>query len=149
MVLRRGPHQRGLPVPILPRIHVGAVREQHLRRLDAAGAGGGHQRRLAFGAGRVRIGAGLQKLFDHRRVAVDAGQIERRDAVAIRRFDVGAGAKQAVGEVRVVLTDGPVQRRRAVGFRSVDVERCCSKCLDGGLVAGLDGFARPRIGAST
>ncbi len=91
MRLGHCPHQRRLLPPLLFRIDVRAVREQNFRRFHVPGARHGHQRRFAFGGGGVRIGARVQKLRDHRRASIHAGQIQRRDAIAIRGLHVGAG----------------------------------------------------------
>ena len=93
-----GPHQRGLSVPAFFRIHRRAMTEQHLHRLDPAGASGRHQHRLALRHRGVRVGAGLQECFDDGRVSIHARQPERRDAVAIGGVDVGAGANQKLDE---------------------------------------------------
>ena len=112
------------PCQLFARIDRRAVRQQHVRGVDVAGARRRHQRGLAFGPGGVGVGAGLQQPLDHRRVAVDAGQIQRRDAVAVRRLDVGAGANEPIRACsRSSAAHGPVQRRRAVGFRRVDEPR--------------------------
>ena len=53
----RRPHQRGLALAVL-RVHLRPGVEQRLHRPDAAGAGGGHQGRLAAAQRGVRVGAG-------------------------------------------------------------------------------------------
>ena len=54
----RRPHERGLLVRRLARVHAGAAREQRAHGRRVAGAGAVHQRRLAAGQREVRVGAG-------------------------------------------------------------------------------------------
>jgi hypothetical protein len=65
--LRRRPHQRRLPAPVLARVDVGARLEQQRGRGDVAAAGDRHQRRFPFRVAAVGVGAGLEQRVDDRR----------------------------------------------------------------------------------
>ena len=84
MPLRHRPHQGGLVFHGFAGVHVGAVGEQGRHRADAAGAGGGHQRRLAARQGGVGRGARLEQRPDQRGVAVLAGEVERGGPELVR-----------------------------------------------------------------
>ncbi len=122
MFLRRRPHQRGGAAQGVLRVHVGAVIEQDLDRVDVAGPRRHHEGRLAMRQdGHVRVGSGFQQLFDHRRVAVDAGQRQRSGALAVGGGHVCAGLNQQSCRLQVVAVHSPVQRRRTIGLRRIDV----------------------------
>ena len=83
MVFRGGPHQRGLAEAIFPRVDRRAALDEQPHGFRVAGAGGGHQHRLAFFDHGLRIGARLQQDLDHVAVGVAGGKRQRRDAVAV------------------------------------------------------------------
>ena len=78
----RGPHQRGLTSIRFLGVHAGAARQQQPHGVRFARQRRGHQHRLAFLRGAVRIGARFQQALDRGRVAVDGGEVQRRDVVA-------------------------------------------------------------------
>ena len=117
----RRPHEGGLAVPRLGRGGVGAVGQEHAHRLDRAGPGAGHDRRLSRAARPVRVGPRRQQPGHRRRGGVVARQTERRHPVVVGRVDGGAGPDEQVDELDRVVVRRPVQRRRAVGLDRVDV----------------------------
>ena len=64
VVVRRGPHQRGLTAPPLLHLHIGAVGQQHLDDGSVARPGSRHQDRLAVGHHSVGVGTRLQQSLE-------------------------------------------------------------------------------------
>ena len=75
--LGRRPHQCGLPAPWIARIDIGAAQNQLSNRIDAARAGGNHQRRFAVPASGGRLGAGGEEALHEHRIAVGCRQRQR------------------------------------------------------------------------
>jgi len=128
-----------LAEPPLPRIRIRTVRQEQFDDGGAAGAGGGHQNRLAFGRGRLRIRTGLEQPLDDGSVAVLRRERDRGHAVAADDFRVRAGAKQQIGRFQIVRLHRPVERGRAIGERDVDGRRFLDQRPHDGLVSSLDG----------
>ena len=121
MPLGRRPHERGLPVSVLSGVGIGAVGEQRPHRRRAAGAGRGHQRRLARRQDPVRVGPRRKQRIDRGRAAVVGGQPQRRHPQRVRGADGGAGREQKPDRLHVVPVRRPVQGGGAVAPRAVDV----------------------------
>ena len=138
VALGRGPHQCGLPLPVLMRVGVGAGVEQQLDCLDVAGPRRGHQRRLALHARRVRVGARVEQRRNHGGVAVDAGERERSDAVAVADVHTGARRQQEPGDLRILAIRSPVKGRRAVDFGRVHVDALFDQGADTRHITRLD-----------
>ena len=140
VVLRRRPHQGGLPLPVLLGVDLRSVRHEHLDGVRAAGARRRHQHGFTLGQGAVRIGSRLEQRVHQRRVAVLGRQNNRREAVAGHRFGVGPCAQQHLHGRDVVGADRPVQRRHAVGFGHVHVRVLANQRAHRGEVPLLDGI---------
>ena len=119
-----GPHERGLPVPCLAGVDVGAGVREPLHGVGPPGARREHQGRLAR-VDRlprvVRIDAGVQQQRQDRGVAVAGRQGQRRHAVVVGGLDVGPGADQRRGRVRVAAVRRPVQGGGPVALSRVGV----------------------------
>ena len=135
VTLLDGPHQRGRAAQVLLRVDVRAGGHEHPDRPRIAVARRQHQHRLAVGEALLRVGAGLEKPFDHRHVAVQRRHRERRERFAVGRVDLRAGGDEQAGGLEVVAIDGPVERRRAVDLRCVDVGVLLQQPAQRGLVA--------------
>ena len=122
MLFGRGPHQRGLVVLALLRVHIGAASEQRFHRAGVTGARAGHQHRLAVHERRVRIGACREEPLDHCRAAIRAGELERCRAEIVRDVRTCTGSNQDIGHRQVVTMRRPVERRRPVALRRVHVK---------------------------
>ena len=142
--LRRRPHQRRLPAPLLHGVHVGAALDQQTRGVDLAGARHDHQRRLPVGVGRLDVRAGLEQRLEQRRAGDNGRLRHRRRAVVVLDVDLCAGADQPRDEIEVVALHGPMQRRRAIGFGGVDVDTLGDERQRRLAIAGLDGFDERR-----
>ena len=131
-----GPHQRRGSAQGFLRVHVGAVVEQHLHRLDVAGARRHHQRRPAERQLLVR---------DRRRRSISAAMIAAspftlasHSGVAPSRFAALAFAPARISRsdhLLVAAVHRPVQRRRAVGLRRIHVGVLRHQRAHGRLVA--------------
>jgi hypothetical protein len=121
MLLRHGPHQRGLSTRSA-RVYVCTLVDQSRDDVRVAGAGGDHQRRLAAEEREIRIRPGLQKPSDHGRAAVQARIPERRRAEIVGRVHIGARANQQIRTVQRVSVARPVQRGRSIRRRRLDVD---------------------------
>ena len=144
-----GPHQRGLSVPVFPRVHLRAVSQQNLGGFDVAGARGGHQRRFAFGATwrwHRRRPSAVSRSWP--RLPLTAGQIQRRDAIAVRGLRHWRRRRSAYrpspDRSRARPSAAPWCRRLPGHSRRLLLQQRC----DGGLVAVLHRFAS-RAGAAT
>ena len=136
------PHQRGLSVPGLLRVDVGAGNQECLDRIDFSASRSEHQRRFSRAHLRVGIGAGLQQLIDDCGVAVSGGENQRRHTIVVGGLDVGARANQQRGRFHVFAIRRPVQGRRTIGLRRVDVGFLFQQRLHRRLVAALHGVGQ-------
>ena len=95
VILRRRPDQRGLAVPLLARVDLGAAIEQQLAAAPAGPcarrSSGSFRPRAARRSDRRRPRAAPARVVH---AAVDRRQLQRRHAVAVGRAGVGAGAQQ-------------------------------------------------------
>ena len=119
VILRRGPHQRGLAIPLIPRVHFGAAIEKQRKGFGGPRSRGGHQDGFTLGKNRVGIRSGVEQIANHGGVAVNGSQVQRRHSVAVGAFRIGARAEKQAGHFRIVRFDGPMQRCRAIGFGNV------------------------------
>jgi hypothetical protein len=138
VILRRGPHEGGLPAPALHRVRVCAVAEQHPDRLHIAGARSRHQRCLAVGEHGVRVGTSVEQPGDNLRISVFAGECQRRHSIPVCHRRFGAGVDQQVDGRRVVPVNRPVERGCAIRFRKVDVDTALQQRANGRVVGALD-----------
>lgn len=115
-----GPHEGGLAAGGEFIVDAGAAGEEGLDGGEAAGARGGHERRLAAAEGEVGIGAGVEEESDEGGGAVGAGEGERGDAVAVLGVGIGLGREKRFRGGEVVVAHGPVEGGSAVGLRGVD-----------------------------
>ena len=116
-----GPHEGGLSGAWRPVVHLRASAKERIDRLEAARAGGGHQRRLAIRSRLIGIGAGLEQHRDHRRPAIGAREQQRGDSEIVGGVDAGAGPEEEARHLGVVPMRRPVQRGGAIPLRHVDV----------------------------
>ena len=121
MAFVRGPHQSGGSAQGFLRIHIRAVVQQHLDRIDIAGARRHHERSPSQRELLIGIGSGLDQRLDDSGISVDAGQPQRRGAVAVRGLGIRAGAKQQVDHLFIGAEHRPVQRGRAIGLRRIHI----------------------------
>ena len=119
MVLRRSPHQRGLAIPVVSRVHFRAAVEKQLKGFGGTRSRGGHQDGFALGKNRVGIGSGVEQIAHHGGVAVNGSQVQRRHSVAVGAFCIGARAEKQAGHFRIVRLDGPMQRGGSIGSGNV------------------------------
>ena len=123
MAFGRRPHEGGLPLVLLARIHVRAALQQQPDHVGVPGAGRGHQHRLAIvGGQRLRVGAGFEERLDHRRASGADRFGQRGRAVAVPGLDVRARAKEERDGFFVVPDDRPMQSRGAVRLCGVDID---------------------------
>ena len=130
VTLRRRPHQRRLPAPVVFTVNTSTAGEQRLHRVERARPRGRHQRGFPARKCGVRIRAGCQEPFDQRGVSIRAGQRERRDAIPVRRFHIGARAHQQVRGLQIVLIRRPVQRRHPISLGCVHVDMLMQERAD-------------------
>ena len=109
-----GPHQRGLMLRRLCRVHIGATAEQQANGGDVTASGARHQRRLTGRDRRVGMCSRVQEQRHERSASVRACLHERRHAEIVRRIHIGAGTDQQFRGLQVVPMCGPQERRRAV-----------------------------------
>ena len=121
VLLRSGPHQRGLILSWLFGVHIGAMNEQHANRVGAAGPGARHQWRLARSDRRVWAGTRFQKQINELSASVRARLRERRHPKIVRRIGIGAGPDQQLRRSEIIPMRDPQERRRAVFGSNIHV----------------------------
>jgi len=114
MVVRYGPHQRGVLRVGRRRVDVRAMCQQRLHDRKTAGVGGNHQRRQPARLRRIAVRPRPQQLLDHGQVGVLAGLGEWRHPVVVGRVHLRAGCEQQIECFAVIEMRRPEQRCGAV-----------------------------------
>src|SRR5262249_17434544 len=104
-----------------------------------------HQNGFAIQESRVRVGASLEKPFDDRGVAVDAGQVEGRGTGVVRGIRACTRTNQEIDGVEVVEMNGPVERGGAVALGGVDVDVLSQQPGDTFEILALDRLYQPQV----
>ena len=150
MAFGRRPHEGGLSLVLLARIHVRAAVEEHPDDIGVACASGRHQDGLAvFSGQRFRVGAGFEQRFDHRRASGRDRLGQRRRAIAVPGLRVRARAEQQVDRVFVVPDDRPMESGGAVGLRGIHIDLALHERAQRADVLLLGGVGRIRAGGIT
>ena len=128
-------------------VHIGAVRHEHLGRLNDIRARHRHQRRLSLRIGGLDIGAGIQQRPQSLRVGALGRFRQRRGAVVVGHVDLGAGLEQPPEQRQVIMIGSPMQRRGAIVLMRIDIGVGLQQRERGGRIAG-GGDIGERIGCT-
>ncbi len=101
----------GVKPPGCRAIHRGAMREQQLQVIDAAGGGGVHQRALACRVHGIHRRARLEHVREDRCRCMPGAQGQRRDAIRARATHIGVRVEQQRQHLRVAVFTAQQQRQ--------------------------------------